>query len=87
MQHYSLRILRRLSSHVDRFNGAQCPKITRSKGSTRLDVSLPEDGSRAGFRKVMFFYKVLDNVQKKKKETVSVLHACVAVLETGRLTF
>ena len=33
-------------------------KIARSKGPTRLGASLPEDGSKAGFRIIMFFLKI-----------------------------
>jgi hypothetical protein len=33
----------------------QSQRIARSKGSTRLSVSLPEDGNRPRFQKVLFF--------------------------------
>jgi hypothetical protein len=47
-------------------------RIVRSKGSIRLDASLPEGGTRASFRNVLIFKILLDGGQVQKKEIVSV---------------
>jgi len=45
--------------------------IARSKGFSKLGASLPEDGSRAGFRNVVLLNLTRGEVHKKEIESVS----------------
>jgi hypothetical protein len=78
---------------VECFYGTQWLRIQGSNGSTRLDESLPEDGSRAGCQNVVLFY-ILDDGEapppkKKWRLCQRDIHHLqrTTVLNTTRITY
>ena len=48
-----------------------------SYGSTKLGASLPEEGSKAGFRNIAFLKKLQDGLSTKKGELFRELFYCI----------